>query len=94
MAKLTTAAREKLKESSFAIPEDRAYPIHDRKHAINALARVKQHGTPDEKKRVYRAVCKKYPGLPACQLGFGDWKSNNPGGKTTFFKSKKNLGKG
>lgn len=67
MAKLTTAKRKKLSKKSFAIPEKRAYPIHDRRHAANALSRVAQHGTAEEKRRVRAAVCKRYPDLPACK---------------------------
>jgi len=60
--KLTPAGREKVKEKHFAIPPDR-YPIHDIEHARNALVRVRQHGTPEEKSKVYAAVTKKYPAL-------------------------------
>lgn len=60
MAKLTTKKRKQLKKSSFAIPEDRAYPVHDLAHAKNALARVEQHGSQEEKKRVKAAVKRKY----------------------------------
>jgi hypothetical protein len=60
MAKLTTKARNKLPSKDFAGP-DRSYPIPDRSHAANALARVSQHGTPAEKKEVRAAVHKKYP---------------------------------
>lgn len=63
MAKLTAAARNKLKKSSFAEPGKRAYPIQDASHARNALARVSQHGSPSEKKQVRAAVHKKYPGI-------------------------------
>jgi hypothetical protein len=63
MALLTTKKRNSLPESSFAIPEDRAYPIHDRAHARNALARVSQHGTPEEKKKVRAAVGRRYPDI-------------------------------
>lgn len=41
MAKLTTSARNALPDSVFAGP-DRSYPIPDRSHAQNALARVSQ----------------------------------------------------
>ncbi len=67
MAKLTTAGRKKVSKKNFAIPEKRAYPIHDRAHAANALARVTQHGSPSEKRRVRAAVCNKYPTLPSCK---------------------------
>lgn len=63
MAKLTTRKRKRLKKSSFAIPSKRAYPIMDRAHAISALSRVAQHGTPTEKAQVRRAVHRKYPGM-------------------------------
>jgi hypothetical protein len=54
-------------KSSFALKGKRAYPIHDRKHASNALARVSQHGTPSQKKTVRAAVCRRYPSLPSCK---------------------------
>ena len=50
-AVLTSKGRKQLSKSAFAIPPDR-YPIHDLAHARNALARVSQHGSQDEKKRV------------------------------------------
>jgi hypothetical protein len=55
--------RKKLKKSSFALAEQEKYPIPDIEHARNALARVAQHGSADEKKRVRAAVEKKYPSL-------------------------------
>jgi hypothetical protein len=42
MAKLSSKARNKLPKSSFAEPSDRKYPINDKNHAKNALARVAQ----------------------------------------------------
>lgn len=65
LAELTTKARKKLPKSAFAIPEDHEYPIHDETHARNALARVSQHGTPQEKARVRAAVARKYPNMMA-----------------------------
>lgn len=59
-APLTSERRNNLPRSSFAIPEDRAYPIHDRAHARNALAR--SSGKPEEA-RVRRAVCRRYPDM-------------------------------
>jgi hypothetical protein len=67
MAKLSSRSRNKLSKRSFAIPGKRKYPIHDRAHASNALARVSQHGTASQKARVRAAVCKRYPGLPSCK---------------------------
>lgn len=62
MTKLTTKARNKLPKKDFALSGGR-YPIEDKAHARNALARVAQHGTPAEKKAVKAAVKRKYPGI-------------------------------
>ena len=70
MAKLSTAQRKKLPSSSFALPGKGkgpggkgagSYPIPDKSHARNALARVAQHGTPAEKVTVRRKVHTKFP---------------------------------
>jgi hypothetical protein len=58
-----SANRKKLKKSSFALPDEEKYPIPDIDHARNALARVAQHGTAAEQKKVRAAVEKKYPSL-------------------------------
>lgn len=58
---LDTETRDELHNNDFAIPEKRKYPIHDISHARNALARVAQFGSPEEKKRVHAAVHAKYP---------------------------------
>lgn len=63
MAVLTAAARKRIPKSSFAVPEKDGYPIHDRAHARNALARVSQHGTSEEKAQVRAAVRRRYPGI-------------------------------
>lgn len=62
MATLTAAARRKIPKKDFALPGGR-YPIEDAAHARNALARVAQNGTPEEKARVRAAVRRKYPGI-------------------------------
>jgi hypothetical protein len=62
-AALTTKARKNLSRSDFAIPETESYPIQDRSHAANALAR--SSGKPEEG-RVRRAVCKRYPDMGEC----------------------------
>jgi hypothetical protein len=63
MAKLTSAARKALPTKSFAEPDKRKYPIENEAHAKNALSRVAQSGTPEEKKKVRDAVKKKYPDI-------------------------------
>lgn len=61
MAELTAKKRGKLPDSAFVYPPTKenpygSYPIHDRRHAANALARVAQFGTPDQKAKVKAAV--------------------------------------
>lgn len=67
MAALTTAQRQRLRASQFAIPsrapESGSYPIDTENRARSALARVSQFGTPAEKARVRRAVKRKYPNM-------------------------------
>jgi len=63
MAVLSTKKRNRMRDSSFALPQQRKYPINDLSHARNALSRVSTFGTPSEKKKVKRAVYRKYPGL-------------------------------
>ncbi len=59
MAKLTAKVRNKIPGKDFAGP-DRSYPIEDKSHARNALARAS--GKPVES-RVRAAVSRKYPGI-------------------------------
>jgi hypothetical protein len=65
-ATLSAKSRSSMSDSSFALP-GRRYPIHDESHAANALARVAQHGTPEEKAKVRAAVCRKYPNMGVCK---------------------------
>ena len=58
-----SANRNRLADESFALPDERSYPIPDITHARNALARVAQDGTEEEQKQVRQAVEKKYPSL-------------------------------
>jgi hypothetical protein len=53
--------RKEMPASEFAEPGKRKYPISDASHARNALARVSQHGSPEEKKGIRNAVHRKYP---------------------------------
>lgn len=59
MAKLTSKARNKLKDSTFALPGERKYPISDKNHARNAKARASQQYakgnlSASEKKKIDR----------------------------------------
>lgn len=62
MAALTSKERKKLPTKDFAGP-DRSYPIQDKSHARNALARVSQHGSSAEKAEVRRKVERKFPSI-------------------------------
>lgn len=59
---LTTNGRKHIKAKNFALP-GRRYPIEDKAHARNALARVSQFGSPSEKAKVRSKVSKKYPSI-------------------------------
>lgn len=62
MAKLTALDRRELPASDFAGP-DRSYPVNDRSHARNALARISQFGTGDLKRKVREKVFRKFPDI-------------------------------
>jgi hypothetical protein len=63
MARLSYRERQSLPSRLFVFPKERRYPIPDRAHARNALARVAQHGTPAEKAKVRRAVRRRFPDI-------------------------------
>jgi len=70
--RLTAHQRQVMPSSAFALPGKGegpggkgagSYPINDPNHARNALARVAQHGTSEEKAKVRAAVHRRYPGI-------------------------------
>ena len=61
--KLTAKSRKNIPTGEFALPKERKYPIHDRVHARNALARVAQHGTSAQQAEVRSKVHAKYPDI-------------------------------
>lgn len=70
--RLSYEHRKDMPKKEFAIPSDKtksnpagkgAYPIEDKAHARDALARVSQFGTPAEKKEVREKVERKYPSI-------------------------------
>ncbi len=89
MARLSTKKRKRMRTTTFAVPKGKgknpqtnAYPIPDRSHAANALSRVSQHGSPQEKRMVRRKV----------KSRFGIGPGGSSGGttrKTTGTKRKK-----
>lgn len=69
---LSAAARRAMPRSDFALPGKGSgpegkgagsYPIPNASHARNALARVSQHGSSEEKAEVRSAVKRKFPGI-------------------------------
>lgn len=64
--RLNAKRRNALSDKSFAGPA-RSYPIEDKNHARNALARVSQFGSESLKARVRAKVHAKYP-----EIGQGD----------------------
>ena len=68
-AALTAGQRAALPDSDFCViktvdgKRQRGYPIHDIKHARNALARVAQNGDARTQKRVKAMVYRRYPEL-------------------------------
>ena len=64
MAKLTYGQRKALPANVFAVDgKKRKYPLTDKAHGRNALARVSQFGSPEEKSKVRGAVKRKFPGI-------------------------------
>lgn len=62
MAKLTSAKRNALPKSDFALPGQRKFPLPDKSHAINALSRAAHIGGSVEA-TVRAKVHKKFPGI-------------------------------
>jgi len=65
--KLTASTRNAIPTGEFALP-GRRYPVEDESHAKNALARVSEFGSPEEKSKVRAKVHSKYPSIG--QQGF------------------------
>lgn len=65
-----------IRSSNFAVPKGKGkhrdqynYPINTKARARNALARVSQFGTPEEKRLVRRAVARKWGLGPMAKKG-------------------------
>lgn len=65
MATLSSSDRRLLKDTVFAEPRKRKYPIPDASHGRNALARVSGNGTPAEKAMVRAEVKRRFPSIGA-----------------------------
>lgn len=60
---MTRSEREKLPDSAFVFPDERTWPIHDKKHAKIALTWASWPQHKDVASKVKKAVYKKYPKL-------------------------------
>ena len=65
MARLTSKERKNLSSKEFAGP-DRSYPINDKSHARNALARASQFASPELRSKIARAIHAKFPSIKSC----------------------------
>jgi hypothetical protein len=63
MGKLDAKERSAIPSKEFAVPGERKFPIENRSHAQNALARASQSGVPEIKAKVSAAVRRKYPDM-------------------------------
>jgi hypothetical protein len=86
---LTSEERDKLPDEAFAVRESREYPVptveelrkagasrpgvSGERHALNALQRSTQHGTPSEKTKVRELVKTRYPAV------YNAWLKNRAG---------------
>ena len=61
--RLTAAERRALPDSAFVYPATRRYPIPDKAHARNAMARVNQEATSGSPSKVARKVHRKFPSI-------------------------------
>lgn len=68
MAKLNAKKRNALPDSDFALPRQRKYPVNNKSHAENALARA-TNKSPAVKAAVDRKVHAKFPGMGKSKKG-------------------------
>ena len=62
MAALTSAKRNSLPDSTFALPEERKFPLNNASHARNALSRAGAQGG-DVEAKVKAAVSRRFPAI-------------------------------
>lgn len=67
MGKLSARGRRQVKRGNFAGP-GRSFPIHDKAHARKALQMAPKSSKVSTAK-VKKAVCARYPAMPACKKG-------------------------
>jgi len=82
MAKINTASKNRLDDSSFAFPDERKEPLTDARHVRNAIARFDQveDVTDAERDRAWRrivAAARKFD----VEVSAHDWRELFEGGK-------------
>lgn len=89
--KLKAATRNALPKTDFAVPGKRAYPVPDKSHARNALARV-ANKAPAVKAEVRAKVASKFPSIEQSSSSRqprsdkGTLKTNHPQSHDAFLK--------
>lgn len=73
VVKLSTARRERLPAGGFVFPERRAWPIHDRPHAIKALQYAKWPQHKARRSEVLSAVAAEWGGDPEVREKFQEY---------------------
>ena len=70
MAHISTAQRNKLSTSEFALPAQRKYPVDTKNRARNALSRVSEYGDSATKAKVRAKVHAKFPEIGQAQSAY------------------------
>lgn len=73
VVKMSTARRRRLPEGAFIYPERRAWPIHDRSHAIKALQYAKWPQHKSRRAEVLSAVAAEWGGDPVVREKFSEY---------------------
>jgi phage I-like protein len=82
MAVIKTAQRDKLKASQFADPTNRKFPIQDKAHADNAMARLEQEKSSMSPGK-YRSIKAR---IKAAQRSFGEKPKTGASGNPNSFR--------
>lgn len=86
MAKLTSVQRKNLPKRDFAVAGGK-YPVPDKSHARNALARVSEFGSSSEKAQVRAKVNSKFPDIGNKSHPHANGMENIPEHRRGFYKS-------
>jgi len=82
--------RRKLADSDFALPGQRMYPIPDQLHAHLAIDEAKKWANAAERKKIAKAITKRYPDLTPEASGLAamqDVPSAHPGASRRAYRN-------